>query len=492
MTGSNQRPKIGVIVAAHNASATLAAVLNRIPDAIWTDVDSVLICDDHSDDETYELALRYQRTKPELPVVVTRRDADLGYGGNQKAAYRWAIDQQLDIVVLLHGDGRYAPECMGDLIAPLVSGEADVVLGSRMLIRGAARRGGMPIYRQVGNWILTTIANRSVGLNLSEWHSGYRAYKVDALNAVPFESNSDGFDFDVQLTIQIHEAGLRMFEVPIPTYYGKESCDVKGLEYARDVVSDVLRYRLHKMGFGSGNLAFGETSYQVKLEANSSHTRVLSWMSERPPQKILDIGCADGALGALLKRSGHHVTGLDINVHDGVDEALDHFIATDLENGLASAAGSVYDVVIAADVVEHVRRPDVLLREVEGCLAPGGTLIASVPNFSHWYPRLRVVSGRFDYDRRGILDRTHLRFFTRRSFDRLAHEAGFMILRCEAIGVPFEAVGGRGGSKPAHGHDRQARTLLGLISRLNRWTATNWPNLFAYQYIYELAPQHSI
>ena len=92
-------------------------------------------------------------------------------------------------------------------------------------------RGGMPIYKQVGNRILTTIANRSVGLNLSEWHCGYRAYKVDALNAVPFESNSDGFDFDVQLTIQIHEAGLRLLEVPIPTYYGKEICDVKGLEY---------------------------------------------------------------------------------------------------------------------------------------------------------------------------------------------------------------------------------------------------------------------
>jgi 2-polyprenyl-3-methyl-5-hydroxy-6-metoxy-1,4-benzoquinol methylase len=396
--------------------------------------------------------------------------------------------------VLLHGDGQYAPEHMEHLIAPLLADECDAVLGSRMLLPGAAREGGMPMYKFVGNRILTTIANRTVGMELSEWHSGYRAYKVSALKSVPYECNSDGFDFDCQIIVQLHEAGYRTAEVPIPTYYGDEICYVNGMKYARDVSRHVARYRLHKMGFGSGDLAFTESSYQVKLEEDSSHQRILSWMAQRSPRKVLDLGCSDGALGELLRRQGHHVTGLDVDVIEGVDEAVDRFIAADLELGLASEVGSVYEVVIAADVLEHVRRPDVLLTEIDGCLAPDGTLIASIPNFAHWYPRLRVVTGRFDYDRRGILDRTHLRFFTRRSFDRLAHEAGFKTIRREAVGMPFEVVrrGSGAATDSEDGRGGQGRLAARILAGVNGWLASKWPNLFAYQYVYELAPKRHI
>jgi glycosyltransferase involved in cell wall biosynthesis len=494
MAASGERRRIGVVVVAYNASSTLGHVLDRIPDAMRARLDSVLVCDDHSQDDTYEVALRYQQAKPELPVVVVRRGVNLGYGGNQKAAYRWAIEHGLDILVLLHGDGQYAPERMETLIAPLVADECDAVLGSRMLQKGAAREGGMPLYKFVGNRILTKFSNRTVGMDLSEWHSGYRAYSVDALKSIPYELNSDGFDFDCQIIVQLHEAGLRIAEVPIPTYYGDEICYVNGMEYARDVSRHVARYRLHKMGFGSGDLAFAESSYHVKLEEDSSHQRIVSWMADRSPKKVLDLGCSDGALGELLRRLGHHVTGLDVEVIEGVDDAVDRFIAADLEDGLAHEVGSVYEVVIAADVLEHVRRPDVLLTEIEGCLAPDGTLIASIPNFAHWYPRLRVVTGRFDYDRRGILDRTHLRFFTRRSFDRLAHEAGFKTIRCEAVGTPFEVVRRRSGAGiDAHTDDKkQTGVLARILAGVNGWLASKWPNLFAYQYVYELASKRHI
>jgi 2-polyprenyl-3-methyl-5-hydroxy-6-metoxy-1,4-benzoquinol methylase len=485
-----RRQRIGVVVVAYNASKTLAEVLDRIPDDIRTGLDSVLVCDDHSQDDTYEVALHYQRSKPELPVVVCRRGVNLGYGGNQKAAYGWAIEHDLDIVVLLHGDGQYAPECMEDLIAPLVADEGDAVFGSRLLKPGAARQGGMPLYKFVGNRILTTLANHLVGLQLSEWHSGYRAYKVAALRAIPYESNSDGFDFDVQLTVQLHEAGLRIVEVPVPTYYGSEICYVNGMQYARDVITDVVRYRLHKIGLGHGDLDFAESSYDLKLQDSSSHTRIVSWLSERPPKKILDLGCSDGALGQLLRSRGHHVTGVDIEEVGGVHEAIDRFLEADLEQGLANQVDSVYEVIVAADVLEHVRRPDVLLTEIAGCLTPDGTLIASVPNFAHWYPRLRVVTGRFDYDRRGILDRTHLRFFTGRSFARLAEDAGFRVVRREAIGVPFEVTGRRGG--PDDGVVQHRGRFRRLLDRINLGTVSAWPSLFAYQYVYELAPKRNI
>lgn len=480
-----------MVVVAYNAAATLAHVLDRIPEGLRADLESVLVCDDHSQDDTYEVALRYQESTPELPVVVCRRGINLGYGGNQKVAYRWAIDHGLEFVVLLHGDGQYAPEHMPALLEPLLNGTSDAVFGSRMLLPGAAKAGGMPLYKRIGNRILTTFANRAVGMDLSEWHSGYRAYAVEALKAIPYESNSDGFDFDTQIIVQLHEAGLRMKEVPIPTYYGDEICYVNGMKYAGEVSRHVARYRLHKMGFGSGNLAFAEAAYQVKVQEDSSHQRILTWLSEGSPKKVLDLGCSDGALGALLRQQGHHVTGLDVNVSDGVDETLDRFIEADLEHGLAKEVGSVYEVVIAADVLEHVSRPEVLLAEIEGCLAPDGTLVASIPNFAHWYPRLRVLTGRFDYDRRGILDRTHLRFFTRRSFDRLAHEAGFKVVRCEPIGMPFEVVK-RGGAESETGGERGAPLPARLLAAVNRWTTSIWPTLFAYQYVYELAPKRHI
>ncbi len=160
MTGRETK-RIGVVVVAYNAESTLAPVLDRIPEGLRERLDSVLVCDDYSQDDTYEVALRYQEATPELPVLVFRRGMNLGYGGNQKVAYRWAIERGLDIVVLLHGDGQYAPEHMPDLIDPLLAGDCDAVLGSRMMTPGAARQGGMPLYKRVGNRILTKIANRA-------------------------------------------------------------------------------------------------------------------------------------------------------------------------------------------------------------------------------------------------------------------------------------------------------------------------------------------
>ena len=153
-------PTIGVLVVAYNAATTLTAVLDRLPPAFRTRVAHVVISDDASHDGTIEVGLAYQ-ARNELPVTVIRHDRNLGYGGNQKSGYRWAIDHGLDIIVLLHGDGQYAPEVIADLVSPVAEGRADAVFGSRMLIRGAARAGGMPYYKFAGNRILTTRPERA-------------------------------------------------------------------------------------------------------------------------------------------------------------------------------------------------------------------------------------------------------------------------------------------------------------------------------------------
>jgi SAM-dependent methyltransferase len=475
--------RIGVLIVAYNAAGTLAQVLGRIPIEFRSRITKVLVGDDASQDSTHLVALGYKQLATDLPIEVIRHPHNLGYGGNQKVGYQWAIDNDLDIVVLLHGDGQYAPELLPDIVAPIESGHADAVLGSRMLEPGGARRGGMPRYKFVGNRVLTAIENVVAGASLSEWHSGYRAYSVAALREVPFHCNDDGFNFDTQVIIQFLEAAKRIVEVPIPTYYGDEICHVNGVRYARDVTRDVIRYRAHKMGFGTGELAFASDSYDAKHGAGSSHQLMRHWIARRAPGRVLDLGCADGPLAEHLRTLGHHVTGVDLEARDGVKERLDRFVEADLEHGIPPEAGSNFDMVLAADVLEHVRAPERILGDVRPLLAPAGSLLVSVPNFGHWYPRARVAVGRFGYDRRGILDRDHVRFFTKRSFERLVADTGFHVVRWSGTGLPLEVID-RGGNGQRAGSGSAAR----LLARVDRAAVAFRPQLFAYQFIYELVP----
>ena len=474
--GSGER--IGVVVVAYNAASTLAAVLDRLPQSFRARSPEVIVCDDASSDCTFTVGTEYQKTS-DLALTVIRRPQNLGYGGNQKAAYRWAIERGLDIVVLLHGDGQYAPEVIEDLISPFETSHCDAVFGSRMMDPGSARLGGMPLYKYAGNRILSRFSNSVTGMSLSEWHSGYRAYRVDALKEIPFESNSDGFDFDTEIILQLHEAGKAIVEVPIPTYYGDEICYVNGMGYAKDVAMDVVRYRLHKMGFGSGEMAFSDEGYELKLTPNSSHGKLLAWVNEGRPKRVLDLGCSDGRLGALLRAAGHTVVGVDSHKLDGVGERLDAFVEADLGQGLPEEVGTGFDVVLGADVLEHLAEPAELLAQLPRVLAPRGVVMVSVPNIAHWYPRLKVMLGRFDYERRGIFDAGHLRFFTRASFERLAKSSGMRVRRRSITGLPVD-VAERGGPVPS-----AAVRLIGRVDRLGMAVS---PTLFGYQLLFELEP----
>jgi 2-polyprenyl-3-methyl-5-hydroxy-6-metoxy-1,4-benzoquinol methylase len=468
--------KIGILVVAYNAASTLAGVLDRIPDDFRQKIHSIFVNDDHSQDSTYLVGVGYSQTS-DLPIVMHRHPENLGYGGNQKSGYQMAVDAGLDIVVLLHGDGQYAPECLPALVAPLERGECDAVFGSRTMIKGAARAGGMPLYKYVGNRILTKVENTLLGMDLSEFHSGYRAYSVDALKSIAFAENSDGFDFDTQIIIQLHDAGRRITEIPIPTYYGDEISHVNGMKYAWDVTRDVLAYRLNKAGFGQGSTGAVADVYELKDDPDSSHGRLHALLSSRPPSTVLDLGCSAGFLASRLEALGHRVTGVDAGEAPGVRDRMTRFVTADLDDGLPSEVGDGYDIVLAADVLEHLRRPEQLLREVHDVLRPGGVAILCVPNFAHWYPRFRVVLGAFDYDQRGILDRTHLRFFTRRSIRRLVEQSGLRVRRQDSVGVPFEVVQGA----RSKGVGRWARAIERVLLAV-------WPTMFAYQLILEVEP----
>jgi 2-polyprenyl-3-methyl-5-hydroxy-6-metoxy-1,4-benzoquinol methylase len=475
-------PKIGIVVVAYNAASTLASVLDRIPQGFRSQIDKIIVSDDYSSDSTYFVGLGYQQTAADLPLTVVRTPQNLGYGGNQKACYQWAMQHDLDIVVLLHGDGQYAPELLPEMVAPLIAEECDAVFGSRMLERGAALKGGMPRYKYIGNRVLTRVENAALGTELSEFHSGYRAYRVASLRKLDLDSYSNDFDFDTEIIIGLVDQQMVIREIPIPTYYGDEICYVNGMRYARQVVQHVVHHRLHQL---APSALVADTTpehpegekYAFKEHASTSHGRLLARLAHRKPLEVLDVGCGAGFLAARLRAQGHRVTGIDAREPHGVRARTDAFFLGDLAVGLPNELPGTYDVVILADVLEHLRHPEVLLDDVRRVLAPGGKVLVSLPNFAHWYPRARVAAGAFDYDEQGILDEDHVRFFTRRSMRQLFNARGWRVLRTEAVGVPWETILGR--------RERAAawlRSVEGLALLLR-------PTLFAYQFITELSPQ---
>jgi glycosyltransferase involved in cell wall biosynthesis len=243
---ASERPRIGILVVAYNAESTLRGVLDRIPADGLAKVEEIVVFDDASQDRTFEVGESLQNRYHGVKLSIFRNPINLMYGGNQKRGYQYAIGRGLDVVLLLHGDGQYAPEVMQSLLTPLETGQADLVMGSRMLVPGAALAGNMPRYKYVGNRILTWVQNWLVGMNLTEFHSGYRAYSLRALRQVPLERLTSNWHFDTQIILEFQKRGFRIVEVPIPTYYGDEICRVNGMTYALHCVLTSLKFALQR------------------------------------------------------------------------------------------------------------------------------------------------------------------------------------------------------------------------------------------------------
>ena len=235
--------KIGILIVAYNAESTIESTLNRIPQEFVPEIYSILISDDSSKDLTSFRASNFANSS-KLPIQVISQPINLGYGGNQKFGYSWAIRNDWDVVVLLHADGQYAPEFIAQIIKPIIENNADAVFGSRMMNKRDALKGGMPKYKWVGNQILTFIQNKLTKQNFSEWHSGFRAYRVESLKKINLGSLSNGFRFDTQIILELLATKQRISEIPIPTFYGDEVSRVNGLEYAREIIWDTIRHRV--------------------------------------------------------------------------------------------------------------------------------------------------------------------------------------------------------------------------------------------------------
>ena len=358
------------------------------------------------------------------------------------------------------------------------------MFGSRMMSAGGARAGGMPLYKYVGNRILTTV--REPARRARPVASGTAATAPTASTrspTSPSSRNSDDFDFDTEIILGLHEAGKTIVEVPIPTYYGDEICYVNGIALRQGRAVDVLRYRLHKLGFGTGEHGLRRRRLRAQADADTPRTACCCG------------GCRTGARrpGArrrLLRRALRRrcpapwattSSASTWSSTPGVGDRLDEFVEADLDGGLPAEAGGDFDVVVPADVLEHVVDPERAAgRGPRRASRRGGAVLVERPELRALVPAARVVAGRFDYDQRG-----HPRPRPR----PVLHPPQLPTARGRrradgpwrgVTGLPLEVA--ERGAAPGTG----GSGLGDAVGRVDRFAARHWPTMFGYQYLYEL------
>jgi glycosyltransferase involved in cell wall biosynthesis len=479
---ARHRPKALVFIVAYNAEKTILSVLDRIPATLGHDYDvEVLVIDDCSRDATAEVAQR-RAGAGGYPYVLTvlRNPLNQGYGGNQKIGYRYAILNGFDVVVLLHGDGQYAPEKILDLLLPFTRNpRLGAVFGSRMLTKANALRGGMPLYKFLGNQVLTWIQNRLLGSRLSEFHTGYRAYSTATLAAIPFEYNTNDFHFDTEIIVQLLFSRSPIEEIAIPTFYGDEVCHVNGMKYAGDVIRASVKARFISLGvFYDPKFDVApasERKYVSKLDFASTHS--IAYELVAPGSRVVDIGCADGYLSsALHERKQCTVFAADLDADKTIPGC--QYQRCDLNSAVPDVPWDEVDTVVMLDVIEHLADPEAFLQRLRGALSanPRARVIMSSGNVCFFVTRMMMALGQFNYGKRGILDITHARLFTVASLHRLLRYGGYQVEEIRVVPAPYPL---------AIGLNWASRALL----RLNALLARAFPGLFAYQTLIVARPR---
>jgi len=240
---------IAIFIPTRNVGNALAMTLDRISDEIKSQVGEIFVIDNDSNDNTYQIGIEYKEKNQMQNLNIQKNEKNLGIGGSEKKAFDYVINQNFKFIVVLHGDAQYAPESIEDMLMPLQKGDADLVFGSRMA--GNPLKGGMPFWRFFGNKVLTKIENFVLGLNLTEFHSGFRAFNVEALKDIPFNGLSNDYHFDHEMIMLFVLMRKNLTEVSIPTRYANESTSpsiYQTIKYSKDVIFDLIKLILHKRG----------------------------------------------------------------------------------------------------------------------------------------------------------------------------------------------------------------------------------------------------
>jgi 2-polyprenyl-3-methyl-5-hydroxy-6-metoxy-1,4-benzoquinol methylase/glycosyltransferase involved in cell wall biosynthesis len=410
-----------------------------------------------------------------LPVRLHRDPRDSGYGGARRAAFEYALVRGFDYAIQMRGDGLHPPEALPGLLYSALADGQRVVIASRLLDRAETLRAGMTLARLAAHALATGFQNRALGLSLSDYHSSYRLYAASVLRAIPFQLNATDRRFETQILIQCRALGVPLREVPVLPAWKEYGDGYHGLrEVVRGCVTAV-DYRLHQMHITRRGCFFVEQDvhYTLKRSPTGSHMQIVD--SIRPGSFVLDLGCSQGLLAGPLREKNVRTIGVDSGPPERLSAELEAYYRRDLEQPLELPLGRVFDYVVVADVIEHLRQRTQLMRSARRFLKQDGRLIISTPNVALWFYRLSLLAGRFEYGPRGVLDETHVRLYTGASFRREVERAGFQVIHRRVTALPFEVV------FQSTGRSR----LVRVIAEAYHLLARAWPSLFAYQFILE-------
>lgn len=410
-----------------------------------------------------------------LDLRLRRPPRPTGPGGLRKDAFEHALGAGLDWVVALRADGTHPPEALPALLRPAVCEGRDAVIASRLAPGHAAGDAGLSLSRRLALALEAGVQNRVLGLRRRDYGSSYRVIATRALEAIPFQLDSDDRRFDVELALQLRALGARVEEVPVAPAWREDDRAREALGHAVRSLRAALAYRLHQLHVTRDGryLVDPEVHYTLKLSATGSHMQIVDAIA--PGSRVLDLGCSQGLLARPLREKDVKVTGVDAGPPHRLAAALERYHRRDLEEPLALPCGREFDYVVLADVIEHLRNRQALLRGARRFLREDGRLIVSTPNIALWFYRLSLLVGRFEYGPRGVLDRTHVHLYTRATFRREVERAGFRVLRERVTALPFEVVFESTG---------RSRAVLGLAKGYHA-LARLWPEMFAYQIILE-------
>lgn len=476
--------KLLIYIVTYNHEDFIQKTLDRIDEKLFNNYETeILVNDDASKDNTFRILEKIKKDfSKKAKFTILSNPVNLGYGGNQKIGYFYSIKHNFDYVALLHGDGQYKPEIMGDLIQALEKENAKAVFGSRMISKYGALKGGMPLYKFIGNKILTYLQNKILKSSLSEFHSGYRVYDIEALKKIPFHMNSNDFSFDTEIIIQFLISKQKIFEVPIPTYYGKEISYVNGIYYAYRIIVESLKAKIQRYGIlyeKKYDLNIKEVKYFYKKDFISTH--LISFKEIKNNSLILDIGAGQGDLiKDLVEQKNCKAIGID-KIEKKISFKNIDFMTCDLDEELPNLDYTKLDYMLVLDVIEHLKDPEDFLKKLYDKTSENEKIeiLISTPNISFFIIRFMLLFGFFNYGKMGILDKTHTRLFTFQSFKKLIEDSNFEIVKTNGVPAPFPLAIGN-------------NLLSKIMINLNNFGISIWKSFFSYQIILKIKPNKSL
>ena len=411
-----------------------------------------------------------------VPIKFHRNPRDYDYGDARKAAFEYVLAQEFEHVVCVRAGERHPVELLGDLLEAKDAYPKDLIIASRPRSavpgEGDSRPGSATTRdRRIG----TRLHERILKLGMTDYQSSLRIYPTAALRSLPFQLNADDRTFETELLIQCRGLGVGIREVPLARAWNEwDDAGTRRHGIRRSALA-AFGYRLHQLHVtrrGQYMIDHG-IQYTLKHSSTGSHMQIVNAIAS--DARVLDLGCSQGLLARPLLEKSVRVTGVDVRPPGNLATELSEYFQRDLEEPCELPVGRVFDYVVVADVIEHVKNRTQLIRSARRYLKEGGRLIISTGNIALWFYRLSLLAGRFEYGPRGILDRTHVHLYTRDTFRREVERAGFHVLDEKVTSLPFEVV------FESTGRSVWVQRLTGFY----HWMARVWPEMFAYQFILE-------